>query len=231
MIKKNYTTGLVMFLSYTVTLPSFAQTTFESNQMMQKEVLIKGPQKFLPLRQELYENKQSIIKASVELQDENKSKNDPQGGFLDWVILELFSNVSADTYSESVSTSTNGIQISRFVENLGTRFKQVLGTSKTAFTINLLRISDISATPTDTDVVIKWNANNLALGRIYYSTISPVMIASSTSWVNASSYGNYANSKANIRHMRSHTTYYFKIFVKDSDGNTATSNEASFTTE
>ncbi len=78
---------------------------------------------------------------------------------------------------------------------------------------------------------ISWNANKLALDRVYYDTKSPPIIESSTSWFNASNYNNYLNSQATLYRLNAKTTYYFKIVLQDISGEIDMSPENSFTTK
>jgi hypothetical protein len=92
-----------------------------------------------------------------------------------------------------------------------------------------LTITDIKTYPRGNETLITWIANDMATGQVYYSTSSPVIIASSTTSVNISRYGNYANSKANIRSLAPNTKYYYKIYLQNGLG-TAVSQENSFIT-
>ena len=73
--------------------------------------------------------------------------------------------------------------------------------------------------------------STLNTARVYYDTESPVRIASTTPSVASSVFGNYANSKANIRNLSSSTTYYFKIVTQESSGETGVSKEMTFSTK
>ena len=92
-------------------------------------------------------------------------------------------------------------------------------------------LPDIASVVGKKEATISWNANKLALGRVYYDTGSPLIIGSSTSWFNASNYGNYANSQAVLYRLNAKTTYYFKIVLEDASGNIDISPENSFTTK
>ena len=94
-----------------------------------------------------------------------------------------------------------------------------------------LTSSDIASVVGKKETTISWNANKLALGRVYYDTESPLIIGSSTSWFNASNYGNYANSQATLYRLNAKTTYYFKIVLQDASGEIDISPENSFTTK
>jgi hypothetical protein len=112
---------------------------------------------------------------------------------------------------------------------LGLWFGQLLNTD--TFTTNIaLTITEVTSTPTKSEALLTWNASNLADGRVYYDTATPLVISSSTPFVTPSQYGNYANSKATIRFLNANTTYYLKIYLEDNAGNKAVSKELSFTT-
>ena len=98
------------------------------------------------------------------------------------------------------------------------------------FSSSELTISNVESIPYTTQALVTWIANDLATGRVYYSTSSPVVISSTTPYANASIYGNYANSKANIRFLLPNTKYYFKVVLNDTNGYKIVSREGSFST-
>ena len=99
----------------------------------------------------------------------------------------------------------------------------------TATTTNTVLITNVVGTSTSkSKALVTWNSSMLSLGRVYYSTSSPVVIASTTPFVNASG---FTNGKAVIKNLNASTTYYFKVFTKDFFGNTAVSTESSFRTK
>ena len=115
------------------------------------------------------------------------------------------------------------------VTTLGLLLNQLLS-PKSNITESLI-IREITSETTNTEATIRWNASDLAIGRIYYDTTRPIVVGSTTSWVNASEYGNYANSKAFIRHLTPNTTYYFKIALRGPGGGATISKENIFTTK
>jgi hypothetical protein len=84
---------------------------------------------------------------------------------------------------------------------------------------------------TKNEALITWAASDLATGIIYFDTVSPVTISSSTPRVTASLYGNYAQSKANIRNLTASTTYYYLVVLRLDSDEEVISQEMSFTTE
>lgn len=93
-----------------------------------------------------------------------------------------------------------------------------------------IHLTAVESFPRKNDALITWNVDKLVTGIIYYDTISPVSISSTTPWVAASIYGTYAQSKANIRFLTASTTYYYKVIIKDASGSEVISNELHFTT-
>lgn len=88
-------------------------------------------------------------------------------------------------------------------------------------------LSLVGATLTDTSASIAWTTNENATGRVYFSTSSPVGIATAP---------NVATAVRSISHsliltgLSASTTYFYVIESKDAAGNTATSSEQHFTT-
>lgn len=75
---------------------------------------------------------------------------------------------------------------------------------------------------------VRWNTNESADGRVWYSTVSPVAIASTTQTVFSSSL--VTSHEANLSGLVASTTHYYLVVSKDGAGNTATSSQFSFIT-
>ncbi len=138
------------------------------------------------------------------------------------------SSLFAQNQNSAVSVSNKNTNQTLF-SSVGGWISSLLS-SEILTPIPTLIITDIHASVRKNEVLIIWNASNLAKGRIYYSTMSPVTLGSSTLSVAASEYGNYANSKANVRYLNASTTYFFKILLQDPYGKSVISEESSFTT-
>lgn len=108
---------------------------------------------------------------------------------------------------------------------------QLFTVRPTLSSLGSITSSDIVSVVGKKDTTISWNANKLALGRVYYATESPLTIGSDTPWFNASNFGNYANSQAILYRLNPNTTYYYKVVLQDASGKTDTSLENSFTTK
>ena len=92
-------------------------------------------------------------------------------------------------------------------------------------------ISDIVSKTGVTRALIIWNTNERTTGKIYYSTASPVNLASATTIsVNDKNLGG-KNHYAILGSLASSTTYYAVIESKDRAGNTSVSSQFSFTTK
>jgi len=167
-------------------------------------------------------------KSSAAISDVETSVNySLSNTIMTFLSLGIVQTVSAQEV-ESTSTSKQSAY-TLFGTWLGKLFAQ--DSLEVVTNSNSITMVDITASTEDTSAVIYWNANKLALGRVYYSTVSPVVVGSSTSWVNASMYGNYANSKANVRYLEPKTTYYYKIMLQDAGGNSSLSSEISMRTK
>ncbi len=90
-------------------------------------------------------------------------------------------------------------------------------------------ISTISATTTTTTLAtITWATNEEADSVVYYSTSSPVEIATSTDSVSDLSLT--LNHEVALSSLNASTTYYYLVSSSDEANNTATSSEQSFVT-
>lgn len=148
------------------------------------------------------------------------------------IALVASSLITFQTFAGNGSTSKEGSQASKqdTQPSLGTWFTNFF--SLDTFTPSgPANITAIQTFPTDNDVLITWAVSTLNTARVYYGTTTPIRIASGTPQVASSAFGNYANSKANIRHLTASTTYYFKIVTKETSGETAESREMSFITQ
>ncbi|PIT92152.1 MAG: hypothetical protein COU08_04040 [Candidatus Harrisonbacteria bacterium CG10_big_fil_rev_8_21_14_0_10_42_17] len=90
-------------------------------------------------------------------------------------------------------------------------------------------ISNLIATSTTaTTSTITWNTNENADGTIYYSTASPVLVATTTPSVHQA---NFITAHSIIlSSLTATTTYFYIVESTDESGNIATSSEQSFTT-
>lgn len=144
------------------------------------------------------------------------------------IILIFFSLYSLQVFAEDTSAST-----SKNSETTSPRFSGIESWAYQFLSFNSntsANLTDIESFPRKNDVLITWNVDKLVTGIVYYDTVSPVHISSSTLFVAASVYGTYAQSKANIRYLTASTTYYYKLIIKDASGSEVTSKELHFTT-
>ena len=133
-----------------------------------------------------------------------------------------------DSAKNKEDKSNNGKLLGQFF-GLRAWINQFFNIENTATTTNATIITNVTATSTNkNNALITWNSSILSLGRVYYSTSSPVTIASTTPFVNATG---FTSSKATLKNLTASTTYYFKVFVKDFFGNTNISTESSFRTQ
>lgn len=90
-------------------------------------------------------------------------------------------------------------------------------------------ISGLGATSTiATSTRIIWLTNELANSKVWYSTSTPLVIATSTLTVSSS--GLILSHDLTISSLTASTTYYYLVTSADAAGNTATSTEKSFIT-
>jgi len=90
-------------------------------------------------------------------------------------------------------------------------------------------ISDVMATSTTASTTqIKWLTNELANSKVWYSTSTPVTATSSTPSVSSSDY--VLEHSLLLSDLTASTTYHYLVTSIDKSGNTATSEEESFTT-
>lgn len=90
------------------------------------------------------------------------------------------------------------------------------------------RISNISANASSTSAVVTWSTNEAADSRVWYSTATPLVIASTTP--HASSTSLVTSHNVALSGLTASTTYYFLVTSADAAGNTSTSSESSFLT-
>lgn len=143
-------------------------------------------------------------------------------------MLGIFCLLSYQVFGENKSTSSqvNSENKQFTLTSIGAWFNNFL--SKETFTPNIfVNINDIETVPTKNDILITWTVDTLVTARVYYDIKSPVLVASTTPWVDASAYGSYANSKATIRRLTPGVTYYFKIVIQESSGDVSISKEIS----
>lgn len=91
-------------------------------------------------------------------------------------------------------------------------------------------ISSIKTKTGHTRALVVWNTNEKASSKVYYSTTSPATTNSPSISIN----GQKLTGKEHyvlIQGLASSTTYYFLIEAKDKAGNTAFSDQSSFTTK
>lgn len=144
------------------------------------------------------------------------------------ILLLCLVPAFAETKTSKVDTGTKDSTYSYFKDIVTDFFSSSL---ETYGRISTVRITSIVAIPTKHEVLITWNASNLARGKIYYGTSTPVDTNPEATWAAASEFANYGNSKGNIRNLQASTTYYFRVFLEDESGNTTISEEVRFTTK
>jgi len=90
-------------------------------------------------------------------------------------------------------------------------------------------ISDVMATSTTASTTqIKWLTNELSNSKVWYSTSTLIVVATSTSIASSSDY--VLNHAITLSDLTATTTYYYLVTSADKSGNTATATEKSFTT-
>lgn len=89
--------------------------------------------------------------------------------------------------------------------------------------ISNVGVHDIAST----SATVRWNTNEAADSRVFYSTTSPVATSTASTTVNATRVRNHALA---LSALTPTTTYYYIVVSKDAAGNTATSTQHSFTT-
>ena len=90
----------------------------------------------------------------------------------------------------------------------------------------LSSIASITGASTST---ISWITDEVSTSKVFYSTSTPLDIASSTTQSVLNS-GPVTSHSIDLSNLATSTTYYFKVQSVDASGNTATSNEFSATT-
>jgi len=90
-------------------------------------------------------------------------------------------------------------------------------------------ISDVMATSTTASTTqIKWLTKELSNSKVWYSTSTLIVVATSTSIASSSDY--VLNHAITLSDLTATTTYYYLVTSADKSGNTATATEKSFTT-
>ncbi len=89
-------------------------------------------------------------------------------------------------------------------------------------------ITSITSVTGINDVVVKWNTNEKADSTIFWSKVSPVDMSTASSSTKSNLTRDH---KIIVSGLQASTTYYAVVSSKDKAGNTATSNQFSFTTK
>jgi len=89
-------------------------------------------------------------------------------------------------------------------------------------------ISNLSSDPATTTVSVRWNTDEESNSGMWYDTVTPLIISSTTKSVNLSDLVD--NHVVSLSELTASTTYYFVVTSTDANGNTSTSTESSFTT-
>lgn len=90
-------------------------------------------------------------------------------------------------------------------------------------------ISSIVTTPGASTTTITWVTDELSTSKVFYSTSTPLIIASSTT-LSVLNSGLVTSHSIDLSGLSTSTIYYFKVQSVDASGNTATSGEVSTTT-
>ena len=88
-------------------------------------------------------------------------------------------------------------------------------------------ISSITSSPTHQSATVTWITNEVATGKIYYGTTSPLNLSTASTKSDGSLQTGHSFS---LTSLQPNTTYYFVLESKDKKGNTATSSQRSFVT-
>jgi len=89
-------------------------------------------------------------------------------------------------------------------------------------------ISDVVITHASEIATVLWKTNENATGKIYYGTVTPLILATAPNTKLDAGYS--LNHSFNLTGLATSTTYYFVLEGKDAAGNTGTSTEHQFTT-
>lgn len=87
---------------------------------------------------------------------------------------------------------------------------------------------NISATTASTSANILWTTNELATGKVWYATTSPLVFATTTPVMFSGTLE--LNHNLKLTNLATSTSYFYVVTSSDSAGNTATSSQNSFTT-
>jgi hypothetical protein len=88
-------------------------------------------------------------------------------------------------------------------------------------------ISALSTTPASTTASVLWTTNEAATTKVYYGTVTPLVLGSASTVTDATLLTSHT---ASLTGLTASTTYYMVVESKDAANNTATSSEASFVT-
>lgn len=106
--------------------------------------------------------------------------------------------------------------------------------SETSFTTQALPvdatapvISSLTKTPATTTASVAWTTNEAATTKVYYGTVSPLVLGSASNVLDATL---TTSHEAALTGLTASTTYYMVVESKDAANNTATSSETSFVT-
>lgn len=88
-------------------------------------------------------------------------------------------------------------------------------------------ISNIGIQVGNTTSTISWTTNELATGKVFYSTVTPVDVNTATSVSDANL---VASHSLNITGLSANTLYHFIVVSSDGSSNKTTSSEGTFTT-
>lgn len=84
-----------------------------------------------------------------------------------------------------------------------------------------------SSNVSSTSAAISWMTNEIATSKVYYSTLNPIVLASSSI---AEAAGLSASHYVGLSGLTPSSTYYFVVESRDASNNTTTSSQYSFTT-
>jgi hypothetical protein len=168
-------------------------------------------------------NVTSTLKLSHEGNEDEKDDNG-KGLKIGHIIGEgnIRKGVASSTIAQNPDLVRQLIErLQSMINQLQERLQAILGQQQT------LNISGVNASNVSSSTVsISWNSNIFANSKIYYSTSSPVNIASSSV---VSDNSLVLNHSFNLTNLTSGTTYYF-IVESVANGNTIRSSQSSFTT-
>lgn len=151
-------------------------------------------------------------------------------------------NATASTKSDATMVTSHSVIVTGLTPNTTHYFKvesadasnNTSTGSETSFTTQALPvdatapvISSLSTTPASTTASVSWTTNEAATTKVYYGTVTPLVLGSASTVTNAAFVTNHA---AALTGLTASTTYYMVVESKDAANNTATSSEISFVT-